>query len=218
VKNRYSSHLFWGVHSPLSSLTGAGLIIMASSKLAFAILCAAALVWVYSLTTLAFSGAQRIMPIRGKSIILLFLSAFMSGMFILLVGLLNPLLILGTGFFLVLIPPCCLASGFFDDSESPSLGETVLRSLLEAGALAIIIIAVALIREPLGQGTLSIPGGIQGIIEIFDFYSENGFFPVRFFSVSAGGLLLLGYGTALFRYLREQGGNTPRGEAPEAGL
>jgi len=184
---------------------------MASSRFSFAILCAAALLWVYSLTSLAFAGARKIMPIRGKGVILLFLSAFFCGLFMLLAGMLNPLLILGAGFFLVLVPACCLGSGFFKAAESSPLSEVFLRSLCEAGVLAGIILAVALIREPLGMGTLSVPWGILGVTELFDLYNEDSILPVRFFAVSAGGLLLLGYCTALFRYFRARGGNTPRG-------
>ena len=212
MNRRFESHLFWGSHSPLSALTGAGLIIMASSRFAVALVCAATLIWVYGFSALIFSGARKIMPARGKMVILLFLSAFLCGIFMLLVGLLNPLLILGTGFFLVMVPPCCLGSGFFEASDSVSCGEVFSRALLEAVVIAGIILALALIREPLGMGTLSFPGGTQGIVELFNSLEDDSFVPIRFLSASAGGLLLLGYGTALFRYLRERNGNTPRDE------
>ena len=215
MNRRFESHLFWGSHSPLSTLTGAGLIIMASSRFAFALVCAGALIWVYGLSALIFSGARSIMPIRGRMVILLFLSAFLCGIFMILVGLLNPLLILGTSFFLLLVPPCCLGSGLFEASDSVSPGEVFSRALFEAIVLAGLILAFALIREPLGMGTLSFPGGVQGIVEIFDTAEENSVVPIRFLSVSAGGLLLLGYGTALFRYLRERNGNTPQNDIRE---
>ena len=214
MSRRFSSHLFWGSHTPLAALTGAGLIIMASSRFSFALLCMAALLWVYGLTALVFSAARPIMPTRGKKYILLFLSAFFCGIFMLIVGFLSPLLILGTAFFLVLIPPCCLGSGFFEASESSSVGEIIPRALLEAAVLSGIILAFALIREPLGMGTLSFPGGIQGVVEVFDVRQDDSFVPIRFLSASAGGLVLLGYGTALFRYFRDRSGNTPN-EATE---
>jgi len=210
MSRRFSSHLFWGSHSPLSALTGAGLIIMASSRFSFAILCAGALLWVYGLTALVFSASRQIMPNRGRKLILLFLSAFFCGIFMLLIGFINPLLILGTAFFLVMVPPCCLGSGFFEASESFPVDEVLYRALLEAAVLAGIILAIALIREPLGMGTLSLPGGVQGILEVFDVRKEDTFIPIRFLAASAGGLALLGYGTALFRYYRERSGNTPQ--------
>jgi len=209
MKSRFESHVFWGSYSPFSLLTGTALIILASSRLAFALICAGALIWVYGLTMLVFSGARKIMPKSGKMLILLFLSAFSCGIFMILTSLLNPLLIFGTGFFLFLIPPCLLGSGLIQSSMQADLEETFSRAILEAMALALLIVAFALIREPLGMGTLSFPGGPQGFFEIFGGADEGSFVPVRLLSASAGGLLLLGYGTALFRYFRERNHSGP---------
>ena len=210
MNRRFSSHLFWGSHSPLSTLGAAVLIIMASSRFALAIICAGALIWVYGLTSLIFSSARAIMPKRGRMLILLFLSTFLCGIFMLLLSLLNPLLGMGAGLFLLLIPPCFLGSGFFDASESVDPMAIFFRAFFEALVIAGIILALALIREPLGLGTLSLPGGNQGIVELFNFGGEGNFVPFRILSVSSGGLLLLGYGTALYRNIRDQSGNTPR--------
>ena len=204
MNRRFGSHLFWGSHSPLSALSGAGLIIMASSRFAFALVCSGALLWVYGLSALIYSSARPILPSKGRMVILLFLSSFLSGLFAILTSLLNPLLILGTGFFLFLIPPWCLGSGFFESAESAEPFEAVSRALLEAITLSGFILALALIREPLGIGTISIPGSVQGIVELFGGRDADAFVPARILSVSAGGFLLLGYGTALYRYFREQ--------------
>ena len=216
MSRRFESHLFWGSHSPLSLLTGAGLIVLSSARLAFALICTGTIIWVYGLTALVYSCSRPILPNRGKNIVLLFLSTFLCGIFMFLVGLLNPLLVMGTGFFLILVPPCCLGSGFFEASESEYPVEVISRALFEAGVLGGIILAFALIREPLGMGTLSFPGGAQGIIEFFGAGEAGTFAPVRILSMSAGGLLLLGYGIAVFRYFREKNGGTPKDDAPEA--
>ena len=206
MNRRFVSHVFWGSHSPLSALSGMGLIILASNRFAFALVCAGALVWVNGLTTLIYSAARPIMPSRGRMVILLFLSAFLCGLYALFTSLLNPLLILGTVFFLVLVPSWCLSSGFYEAFESEDMIESVSRALLEAITLAGIIIAFSLIREPLGMGTLSLPGSAQGITELFSFQdvNVNAIFPARIISVSSGGLLLMGYVTAVYRYFREQ--------------
>lgn len=214
MNRRFESHLFWGSHSPLSILTGTGMIILASTRFAFALICTGAIIWVFGLSALIYSCARSILPNRLRSIVLLFLSSFLCGIFMFLVSLLNPLLILGTGFFLILVPPCCLGSGFFEASESEYPVEVVSRALLEAGVLGGIIIALSLIREPLGMGTLSFPGGAQGIMEFSG--GAEPFAPARILSMSAGGLLLLGYGTAIFRYFREKSGGTPKDDVPEA--
>jgi hypothetical protein len=201
MNQRESSHIFWGSHAPLSSLAGAGLIIMASSRLAFGIICAGALIWVYGFTSLIYFSSQKFMPQKGKLLILLFLSSLVCSVFVLLLSLVNPLMIMGTSFFLFLIPPCCIGSGIFKRLASLDIGEAFSRSLLESLVLGGLVIAMSLVREPLGLGSLSFPGGTQGMVEIFGGEGE-GLFPVRIFAASGGGLLILGYGVSLFRYFR----------------
>lgn len=209
TNRRFQSHIFWGYHSPLSALIGAPLIIMASSRLAFALVAAGAIVWVYGFTALISGGARRIIPSRGRKAVLLFLSAFLCGIFMLALSLLNPILSLGTGFFLLLVPPCCLGSGFFEASKDEELLETASRALLEALTLSAVIVALALIREPLGMGTLSLPGGAGGLVELFGSSGDkDGFVPLRVLSVSGGGLLLLGYAAALYRYFKARIGHS----------
>jgi len=204
MNRRIDSHFFWGIHSPLSALTGVGLIIMASSRFAFAIVCACTLIWVYGGSTLIFCVAQPIMPSRGKKVILLFLTSFLCAFITLFIGFLNPLLILSTIFFIILIPPFCLSTGLFEAIGASDPFDVLSRALFEAVTLAGLILALALIREPLGMATLSIPGNAQGIRELFNSEESNTIIPAQIFSVSSGGLLLLGYGTALYRYIREQ--------------
>ena len=212
MNQRFESHLFWGGHSPLSTLAGAGLVIMASARFSYALICSGAIVWVYGLTALIFSVSRVIMPKRGRIVILLFLSAFLCGFFMLFASLMNPLLILGTGFFLVLIPPCFLGSGFFEAAETEYPIDVLSRALLEAAVMAGLILALALVREPLGMGTLSLPGGADGIVELFNAADADVFVPARLLSAAAGGLLLLGYVTALFRYFWARNSSVPEEE------
>jgi len=211
MKGRFSSHLFWGSHSPLSALSGAALIIMASNKLSFAIICSGALIWVFGLTVLVYSCVHSVLPSvlpsRGRMVILLFLSSFFCGIFAIIISLLNPLLILGTVFFLVLVPPWCMSTGFFEALESLDPFEAISRALLEAVVFSGVIIALSLIREPLGMGTLSIPGSVQGIADIYEGQNTGTLLPGRILSISAGGLLLLGYVVAVYRYFKDRSGN-----------
>jgi hypothetical protein len=57
------------------------------------------------------------------------------------------------------------------------------------------------------MGTLSIPGSVHGIMEIYEGQSARTFLPGRILSISAGGLLLFGYIIALYRYFRDRSGN-----------
>jgi hypothetical protein len=78
------------------------------------------------------------------------------------------------------------------------IGEGVLQAFTEGMSLSALILGLALIREPLGYGTLSFPGGAQGIAVLFTF-PPGIQLPIRIASASAGAFFLLGYGIALFR-------------------
>jgi hypothetical protein len=57
------------------------------------------------------------------------------------------------------------------------------------------------------MGSVSIPGSAQGIIEIYEGQNAETFLPGRLLSISSGGLLLLGYVIALYRYFGNRTGN-----------
>ena len=207
MNNRLQSHLFWGKHAPLSTLAGAFLLIMASSRLAFAIFCSGALLWVYCLTAFVYYSSRKIIPEKGKFIIHLFLSSLICSMYILIMSFMNPILVTASWVFLVLIPPCCISSGLFEHPDKQDIGvaNILFRVGLEAGYLGLLIIAISLIREPLGMGSLSFPGSPYGINEIFGIIEDGeGFIPVRLLSASSGGLIILGLSVATFRYFRNQ--------------
>jgi Na+-translocating ferredoxin:NAD+ oxidoreductase RnfE subunit len=206
MNRRLTSHLFWGSHSPLSALGGTALIVMASSRLAFALVCAGALVWVFGLSAFIYSCTCSMMPSKGRTVILLFLTATLCGLFNILIGILNPLLIMETGFFLFFVPVWCMGSNFFEAAESSDSVEVLSRAVLEALTMGGLVIAVSLVREPLGLGTISIPGSVYGIREIFGGKVKEIFIPLRILSVSSGGLLLLGYGIALYRFFKNKSG------------
>jgi Na+-transporting NADH:ubiquinone oxidoreductase subunit NqrD len=100
-----------------------------------------------------------------------------------------------------------MSTGFFEAAESLDPFEAISRAMFEAVVFSGVIIAISLIREPFGMGALSIPGSAQGIIEIYEGQNAETFLPGRILSISAGGLLLLGYIIALYRYFRDRSGN-----------
>ena len=70
-------HSFWGSLSPLGGLMGAGLLVMASARLSWAVTIAGSLFWVYGFTSFTFSllssiGAggtegKRFFPVQGRT-------------------------------------------------------------------------------------------------------------------------------------------------------
>jgi hypothetical protein len=199
MNNPYrQKHIFWGPNAPLSTLIGAGFIIISSSRTAFALTALGALVWVYALTALIFRTASPALPEKGKNFILVSLSAFTGGLFQLMLCIISPVLAAETALLVILAPVCCIASTVVPRLKSLSTKDALSRAVSEAlimGALALIL---AVIREPLGFGSISLPGGPGGIIELFG-KGEDSFFPIQIISSSAGALLLFGYGLALFR-------------------
>ncbi|GHV63492.1 hypothetical protein AGMMS49587_13700 [Spirochaetia bacterium] len=215
--NSYDFHPFLGGNSPLATLMGGSLLILASSRFSFALVCAGSLLWVYCLTALAVFAFRPILPIKGRPGLFVFLSAIIGSFYLLILSFLSPLLVLNTFFFLILSPVCCISSGLLEwiglgepadgaapqNSEFPEIEAVLIRSFSESAALGILILALSLIREPIGFAVLSFPGGAQGIVTLFS-AEEGGFFPVFIAASSAGALMFLGYGIALFRRFRGQ--------------
>jgi hypothetical protein len=97
-----------------------------------------------------------------------------------------------------------MGSEIFAHLASQTLERALVKTLVDAAILGFLIIALALIREPLGFMTLSLPVGEgPGMAELFREDDGTSLFPIRILASAGGALLLLGYGVALFRYLRK---------------
>jgi Na+-transporting NADH:ubiquinone oxidoreductase subunit NqrD len=201
-----AARLFWGAHAPLSTLMGAGLMIIATSRLAFAIGAAGALIWVYTLTALVLVFAKPILPKRGLLVLQLFLAAFWGSLYMLIFRCVNPYWEMETTFLTLLCPLSCIASGICRRIEGFARRGAILKAFLEALALGGVLLGLSLIREPLGFGSLTLPGGQEGLLVIFDLDSPDSaaYFPARIIAGASGGLLLLGYVLALFRRFRRR--------------
>ena len=204
MNKRLQSHFFWGPFAPLSVLSGVALIIIASGRLAYSIFCAGGVIWIFILTALVFYAAKPILPVKQKLIVLLFIASFICSIYLLLVSLLNPLLVLGSWFYIIMILPCCMGSNIFEGMDEVDVKVILQKVAQEAACLGGLIIGLSLIREPIGFGSLSLPGGVWGFFEIFSSTNEEVFFPVQILSVSAGGLIVFGFGIAVFRFFQAQ--------------
>jgi hypothetical protein len=177
------------------------LLIIASGRTASALISTGALLWVYGLTVFIVRLAEKGFPKIGKEGALVFLSAFLGSLFLLLLWFAGPLMALESAFLVILTPAVFISSGIIDRVKTLDPRDALVQALTEALLLGLLILALALIREPLGFGSLSLPGG-----RVFRFVPgrREGIFPIRIFAASSGALLLLGYGAALFRYYRNR--------------
>jgi hypothetical protein len=226
MNNRFL-RLFWGPFSPLRTLAGTGLIIMASSRSAYALITAGALVWVYTFTAAVVCLARKFLPFRsgvfepGRGfspclLVIIGVSSVFGGLYILFLQLLNPFLALESSLYILLTPVCCYVSGLLERIWGMEGREGVLEALLEALLYAVLLLALALLREFFGLGSLSLPGS-GGIIELFK-RGELSLIPIRFLDSAAGALLLLGYGIAFFNRLKTRqdlNDGTAQEKAPE---
>jgi Na+-translocating ferredoxin:NAD+ oxidoreductase RnfE subunit len=186
-------------------------MILGSSRFSYALVSALALLWVYILSALALRIP--FLPRRGRGAIAVSLSSVIAALFTLILFFICPILAMDSLLFLILCPLCCVSSGVLERIEKFDTGEAVFQSYLEGMILSGLILALALIREPLGYGTLSLPGGRQGIL-CFVKFPEESFSPLRILSSSAGAFFLLGYGIAVFRRF---GGHFPLKEGRAKG-
>jgi len=191
----------WKKTSPLACLYGIGLLIIASDRLAHALNITGALLWVYCLSMLAEHAGSRIFPRRGKKALLVVLASFVTSFYLLLHWIISPLGALPTFFAISLVPMLYVSSGILERIGKKSLGEKFLESVSEALLLGVLIIILALIREPVGYMSLSLPGGVQGIVLLFSFDPESSV-AVRLISSSSGALLILGYCYGLYRHYK----------------
>jgi len=200
VNPQTQSHLFWGKFSPLSSLTGAVLLIIASGRIAFALICTLALVWVYVFVMAVAKLGGDYFPEWGRKAVLLFISALAAGIFLILLWIFNPVLALESSLIVFFVPVVFTASDLCGRVLDYDMLEILSQALAEALILGVLILGISLIREPLGFGSISVPG-----LDIVRFVREE---PLRFFQTSSGALIILGYGIAVYRFFRKEYTNT----------
>ncbi|MDR1429848.1 MAG: hypothetical protein LBI85_06115 [Spirochaetaceae bacterium] len=196
------AHPFWGPQGPLVSLASGALIILSSSRLAFALIAALALIFIYVMSAVVSLWAKKIIPRAGRYLVLIFIASFFSGAFMLILSLASPLLVLELNIIILLVPVSFISTSVSKNFDTLEPDDGLYEAILEALILGGLIMGFALIREPLSYGALSIPGS-QGIIEWAFADRENPYFS-HLISTSAGGCILLGYAVALFRKIRNE--------------
>jgi len=205
-----SQNSFWGSLSPLGGLAGAGLLIMASARLSWAIIVVGSLLWVYGLTALTFSFllktfGKNIFPEKGIVSLNICIASFFGSIYILLFWLLSPFAAFEVLLLLLLVPLFFAGSGIVqqiqDQSENYLVDffEHVSDAVSQAVFLGGLLIAFSIVREPLSYCSLTLPGTYQGMITIIQF-NDDSFLPINIFASSAGALLLLGYIICLYQY------------------
>jgi hypothetical protein len=211
-KNIVIGFLFRFFHRPLTTLSAAALLVVASSRLAFAIVALINLVTVYLFTALISEALKKVrlfknsgheiwlFPKKNQKLADLFLVNFIGCIFFFVHYCISPLLAMETIFITLFVPIFAYLEDAGEKYADLPLLRVAKKSFFESIYLGILTIAIALIREPLGYATLSLPGGSGGIIELFN--NENSFpFTIEIISLSSGAFLLIGFIMVVFRVL-----------------
>jgi hypothetical protein len=206
MSQNLDSHPFWGSRAPLTTLSQAGLFILAGNRLAYALLASLGIISVYTLTCLAALGLKKFMPVKGRNHIILAMASFFGVLYLILLSLLSPIMALEVTFIVYFIPLGVLTSAICLNYDSLALDDGLYEILLDALFLCMIIVVQALIRETLGFGTLSAPGSL-GPIEFIRIEGADHFLN-QFFASTPGALVLLGYMVAMYKMIKS---HTDRG-------
>jgi len=198
-----SRTLFWSSEGPLSSLACAGLLVISSGRFAYALIAGMALVFVYLFSVLSLSAGRFLVSDRIRGAVSVVLSACYGAVYLLLISTFSPLLAQETAFFISLAPIVFTASGIADRSYNDSIADAVVRTGSESASILALLMAFALVREPIGYGALSLPGR-DGIAIVFG-SKEASAFAARAVAIPVGGFLLIGYAVVAFRKLRSRG-------------
>jgi len=196
MNSQTQSHLFWGLHSPLTSLTGAALLVIASGRIVFALIGTMALLWVYVFTLVTVKLGDSVFPRQGRNTALLFVAAFGSSLFYLVLSILDPALAMECSLIVFLVPAVFVSSGLCGRVLEYDMLEVISQAVAESLIMGMLILGMALIREPLGFGSVSFPG-----FDIVRFAKEE---PLRFLQASSGTLVVLGYAIAVYRHFRNR--------------
>jgi len=188
--------------SPVAAIPGCGILIIASGRLSHAVTVVGALAWVYCLTTFVIYAAERFFPRHGRTALISFLASFMACFYLLILWLVSPLCALESLFSVSLVPVFYMASGVSKRFGDLSAMDSFFSSTegFEAVTLGVLLLAFALIREPFGFLSLSLPGGAQGSVMLFSFRQEW-LLPVQLMASSGGALLLLGYFWGVYKFM-----------------
>ncbi len=200
MSERIDATPFWSPRGPLQSLSCAVLLIAASDRLSHGLIVSLSAILSYSLAPLLSGLGERSVPPRARTFVRVITVSAVGAIVARMAALAWPVTAFSLSLYLGAIPVCILASRVLDSAESRGALRAAADAAREALVLAVLIVALALVREPLGYGVLSLP-------------SHDGYFLVlrsellqsvaaRAVSATAGALILLSYVLALHRRVR----------------
>jgi len=199
--DQIEAHPFWGKRSPLAQVSYIPVLLGASSRLSIAIMCSAALFCVYIQSSVTILVTTRFIPTTFKLYIHVLICSFWALAYGLVEYLFSPVLFYETQFPLVFTAVLYMISGLGQSIEVDRISNAMKKTVVQAMVVGFIILTFALIREPFGFGSLSLPTR-DGISEILtsELSADLAF---RSIATTSGGLILLGFVIGFYRIVKE---------------
>jgi len=193
VKSGDFPRRLWGENPLLVYLVGLCPALAVSDRLIDALLLAAVMLFALLGTGIASAGLERLTPPKLRLPMRLLLASALVTAAHRFLWAFAPTLTAGLGIYLPLLAVNCLVLG---SSGLGSIGQAARESAGSGAAFAVALVVIALAREVLGAGTITLfPIGLfRGVLHI------RGLKPARVLAAAPGALLLLGYASALVRW------------------
>ncbi len=178
-----------------------------TGRLAHAILIGLSLLFSSIVSALITNFTFELRPEKGKSFIQLLIASFGSALAYVVASFITPAISAELELYYLLMPASLIASGLLGRhpqgkaASGAAVAATIVSVFREIGLVAAFVAVLALFREPLGYGTVSLPGR-DGLFIILTSGVEYG--GLKLISSSAGGFIIFGYIFAAARGLRSR--------------
>ena len=196
------SRSLWRDNPFLIYLVGLCPALAVSTRLVNALLLGAAMLFALLGTGIVGGALERFLPPRLHLPVRLLTASALVTACERFLSVFAPALHAGLGIYLPLLAVNCLLLGSAGRGRRP-FGETALEALGMGAAFTVGLALLALLREVLGAGTITLfpMGSFRGVLRIPGLVSQ----PARLLAAAPGALLALGYLSALGRWARPGG-------------
>jgi electron transport complex protein RnfE len=192
VKARDFARSLWSDNPLVAYLVGLCPALAVSNRLANALLLGAVMLFALLGTGIGSVALERLLPPRLRLPARLLLASALVSAAQRFLWALAPTLGAGLGIYLPLLAVNCLLLG---SAGARSVSQGALEAAGRGAAFAAALVCLALVREVLGAGTITLfpVGHFGGVVSI------RGLPPARVLAAAPGALLLLGYAAAVVR-------------------
>lgn len=190
---------FWSSSGPLGTLSSGVLLVVATSRLSYAVAVSLSVLWTWIVSAALCAVSEPLMPKRWESAARIVATVAVAYLFERGAAVYSPALVGECALYLALVPIVLLSGDLLRRYAGAAPGKAAAGAAADAGAIAALLVVMAIVREFLGYGVLSLPGP-DGLVLLFDL-SQVYPWTMPFVSSAPGGLVMLALAVALHKVL-----------------